>query len=160
GTEVIASGTATSEGELTRSKDGSALVLTGDDTTVGGSSVSGTNTASVPRIVGLVGTNVAVDLTTTTTQFSTNDVRTATAAGSQIWAVGANSGVIALPDAGSGAGTVVSTTNTNIRVIHIFNNQLYYSTGAGSGVWSVGAGEPNSTSIAANKLPGVSSTSP
>ena len=49
---LILSGTATSEGALSRSADGSALVLTGYDAAPGGAtSLSGTSAASVNRTV-------------------------------------------------------------------------------------------------------------
>src|SRR5438552_8037486 len=62
---LIASGIATSEGLITRSIDGRSIVLAGYGTTIGGStSLSGTTSATVPRVVGIVNAATNVDTTT------------------------------------------------------------------------------------------------
>jgi hypothetical protein len=129
---LITSGTATSEGELSRSADGSALVLVGYNTNrPAASSVSGTSTSggsAVLRAVGSLDSLGNFTLQATTTSFSANNIRTATANGSNFYAGGANSGTVLLPAGSSGiAGTAVQTTNANTRVNNIFNGNLYYS---------------------------------
>src|SRR5215475_9867169 len=49
---LIASGTATSEGLLTRSTDGLYIVLSGYDAALGTSGLAGTTSSAVPRVVG------------------------------------------------------------------------------------------------------------
>ena len=164
-TPLISSGTATSEGLISASANGGEVVLTGYEAGLATqpSSVAGSTSASVPRAVGVLSSTGSVDLSTTTTQFSANNPRSATADGSTIWITGANSGVITTPQGGSGLGTVVSALpNSNLRVIQIFNGQLYYSTGSGTnpGIWSVGTGEPTSTGVVAAQLPGMKTSSP
>ena len=162
-TPLISSGVATSEGLISPSANGGEVLLTGYKAGLATqtSSLAGSASATLPRTVGVVSSTGNVDLSTTTTEFNANNPRSATASGTTLWLAGANSGVITTPQGGSGAGTVVSTTNTNLRVIQIFNGQLYYSTSsAGGGIWSVGAGLPTSTGTVATQLSGVTTASP
>src|SRR5262249_7862810 len=93
---LIASGTATSEGLLSRSADGRYLVLTGYGTTVGGAtSLSGTTATAVPRVVGRVDSAGAVDTSTALTDFASgNNPRSATSNdGAEFWVAGGAGGV-------------------------------------------------------------------
>ena len=171
---LTASGQASSEGLLTLSADGKYLVLTGYNAAVGtasiASSVTTAGASQVLRDVGLVSITGNIDTSTTTTSFSGNNPRSAVydpaannGAGA-IWIVGANTGVVETTDGGSGAGTVVSSTVTNLRAIEVFNGQLYVSTGSGStrGVYSIGTGEPITTGTTSTSsvvdAPGASSS--
>lgn len=159
---LTASGTATSEGGLTLSPDGSTLVATGYASVPGTASIAGTSatasTGATLRVVGLVNVgNSNIDTTTTTTEFDKNNPRSAVTDGTNVWIAGANSGVIEEPIGGSGAGTVVSTTVTNLRQLEINGGQLYVGTGSGTAVriGAVGTGLPTITAQTATNLPGL-----
>ncbi|NJL10037.1 MAG: hypothetical protein HC908_07305 [Calothrix sp. SM1_7_51] len=69
--QLIASGTATSEGLLTRSADGQYLLLTGYARDLGGTgSISGTAGATVGRTVGRVDAQGNVNTSTVLTDFA------------------------------------------------------------------------------------------
>jgi|GEM_PF-1767740 len=144
---LIISGAATSEGFITRSTDGSSILIPGYDTTIGGStSLSGTTSATVPRGVGVVTTNGNYSLAVSANIFSKNNIRGVAGDGnSNYWMSGATTGTIY--SAGGTSTTTVSTSTTNQRVIHIYNGQLYYSTGSGTvGIYAVGTGTPTTAS--------------
>ncbi len=154
---LTASGTATSEGALSRSADGRFLVFTGYDAALGTTSVAGTASSAVARTIGLAAADGTINTSTTTTLFSGNNPRGATSTdGTDLWVVGGNSGVIYTTSGSSGPGTVVSTTVTNIRTVSVFGNQLYISTGSGTAVrvGAVGTGTPTSTGQTITNIPG------
>ena len=159
---LMASGTASSEGLLSRSADGRYLVLTGYAAPVGTASIKGTSSTATPRVVARVDAAGAVDTTTKITDaYSGDNVRSAASAdGSSFYVAGAKDGVRRYP-LGGGAATSISTTPANLRQLNIFGGQLYTSSGAGTGtkgVLSVGTGLPTSTGQAATRLPGLSDT--
>ena len=139
---LIASGTAGTEGQLTRSTDGLYLVLTGYDAAVGTASLSGTSASSVPRTVGRVDYAANIDTSTALTDFASADKPRAVASpdGSVFWVASANSGtryVGALGDA-----TSIPIDPTNIKALSIFGGQLYASTSTTVGSFG---GLPTST---------------
>ena len=70
--QLIASGTANTEGLLTRSTDGRFLVLTGYASNIpNAANLTGTSSATVNRTVGRVDANGNVDTTTALTNLST-----------------------------------------------------------------------------------------
>ncbi len=162
--QLIASGTAASEGLLTRSVDGQCLWLTGYARDVGGTgSISGTTALAVPRVVGRVAADGTINTTTALTDFaSTVSIRAAAATDcSNAWIAGGNTGVgyvalgsTAVANAGN---SIVSTTITNLRQISIAAGQLYISTASGTAVrvGMVGTGLPTTSGNAIAILPGV-----
>ena len=150
------SGTATSEGFVTRSADGQYLIAVGYDAIPGTAGVVGSTT--IPRVIARIAFDGTIDTSTTTTSFSGGNIRSATSTnGSEFWAVGANTGVVYTPYGGSGAGTIVSNSVTNIRVAGVFDSQLYVSSGSGSfrGVNTVGAGTPTTSGQTTTRLTGL-----
>ncbi len=153
------SGTAGSEGALNLSANGAYLVVGGYD--VG---VSGTTQGS--STVGLINASGNVDTSTTTSQLSGNNTRSATSSdGSEVWVAGA-SGTVAQTD-GSSSGNILSTKN--VRVISIVptsvsptgSTQLYVSSDKTNGISSLGSGLPTSGSASLSNLSGMtSSTAP
>ena len=149
---LVASGTATSEGLITRSSDGKSLVFAGYDAALGTTGVKSSGTLTIGIIK-----NGATDTATSTTTLNGDNIRgVAYDGGSGFWLSGAN-GLAYVNYASSGAGTSLRTANT--RAVSIYNNQLYLSTGAGTGgVYSLGTGKPTSgtptaTSVAASSSP-------
>jgi hypothetical protein len=146
------SGTATSEGTLTRSADGRYLTLGGYDADPGTASIAGSTTANVNRVAGRVDFSGNVDTSTAITDaFSGNNIRSVVSNdGQQFWMTGGNSGIRYI-DFGGGATTQINTggatNNTNSRVVNIFNGQLYVSAAQGGfvGVSTVGTGLPTAS---------------
>jgi len=132
---LIASGTATSEGLMTRSSDGQYLVLTGYDAPIPTTSLAGTAASTVPRVVGRVDASGNIDTTTTLSDFaSANNPRgVASTNGTDLWFGGAANGV-RYATLGSTTSTQLSTTVTNIRGVAVFAGQLYNSDSSGSAV--------------------------
>lgn len=157
---LIASGTAISEGLLTRSTDGRYLLFTGYGTNLtSGLALASTAATDLPRVVGRVDAAGNLDTTTALTNFSTgNNPRSAASDnGVNLW-VGGGAGGMAYTTLGSTAVTTVSTTPvSNIRQVAIFGGQLYLSTSSGSTVriGAVGTGLPTSGPVTTTSLPGL-----
>lgn len=155
---LTASGSATSEGLLTRSIDGRYLVLTGYNAAPGTASVVSTSAATVNRVIGRVDAGGAVDTSTALSDaFDANNIRSAASIdGTSFWATGANSGVRYVSGLGASTSTQLSTTVTNLRQVAIFDNQLYVSTSSGSAVrvGTVGTGTPTTPGQTISNLPG------
>ena len=160
---LTASGSSTSELQLTRSVDGHALALAGYGAVPGTAAVAATATTAVIRVVGLVGADGSVDTSTNLgPAFSGAAVRSATTVdGSSFYVAGSG------PSTGSGSGiqyvpfagftpTQINTTPVNNRVVNIFNGNLYLSSGAPGflGLSSVGTGLPTSGPQTVTLLPG------
>jgi DNA/RNA endonuclease G (NUC1) len=154
---LTASGNSTTEGFLTLSANGLYLVLAGYDADTGTLAVPGTTSANNARVMGRVDGSGNIDTTTGITDaFSGGNPRgVASNDGSSFWAVGSASGV-RYATLGSATSTSVSTTNTNLRQVSIFNGQLYISSGAGSiRIATVGTGLPTNSGNAMTSLPGM-----
>ncbi|MFL6140241.1 MAG: ExeM/NucH family extracellular endonuclease [Labedaea sp.] len=143
---LTVSGSATSEGELTRSADGRYLTVAGYDADPGTAGVVGTTTSAVARVVARVDGTGAVDTSTAITDaFSTSNVRgAATDDGSRFWVSGSTGGVRLAALGSTGSTTQInSAAPVNLRAVAIGGGQLYVSTGSGTtGVYAVGAGLP------------------
>lgn len=156
---LTASGTASSEGELTISPNGQYVTLTGYNAVAGTLNVAGTASSAVNRTVGIY--NVAtgnIDTTTALTDAATtgNNIRSAvTTNGNDIWLAGAAGGVRYTTD-GATTSTQLSTTPTNIRQVEIFNGQLFASDSSGTAIrlGTVGTGEPTTAGQTITNLPG------
>jgi len=146
---LVASGTATSEGLMTRSVDGHFVLLTGYDAPLPTTGLAGTTGAAVPRIVGRIAANGTVDTSTQVLDgASGNNPRSvASTDGTQIWFTGGAGGVRFLSAGNTNATTTqLSTTVTNLRQVGIFGSQLFVSDSSGSAVrlGAVGVGLPTS----------------
>ena len=155
---LVASGTATSEGMLTRSADGQYLLLTGYDATPPVVSLAGTASVAVNRVIGRVNAAGTVDTSTALTDFaSANNPRSAVSSdGSKFWMSGGNGGV-RLAALGATTSTDVSTTVTNLRQLGIAGGQLYVTTSSGTAVrlGTVGTGLPETTGQTITSLTGI-----
>jgi hypothetical protein len=157
------SGTAVSEGEVTLSADYRYVVCAGYDATIGTAGVAST---TLPGTIGRVDTAGGINTSTYFSRtsglaYSGNNLRSAcTSDGSSFWGSGTGSatgGVRYIPlGTTGGAGTPVSTTITNTRVVNIFNNQLYVSSQTGAfSLSKVGTGLPTTTGNTISNLSGV-----
>jgi len=137
---LILSGSASSEGALTRSPDGRLLVLAGYHVALSNSSASlaGSSSVSTPRALGALdftGTFSLVGLTTN--EFDKNNIRSGTTDGrGNYWGAGANSGTLYL---GNSTPALIQTAVTSTRVIQALEDDLYFSTSSSEpGLWKVG----------------------
>ncbi|WP_198174754.1 beta strand repeat-containing protein [Spirosoma arboris] len=151
---LTVSGSASSEGILKLSADGRYLTMVGYDADVATAGVA--SSGSFDRVVALIDNNRSINTTTVLPQsaaYNTNNIRSAVSSdGTAIWTAGTAStnsrgGVRATTLGATDGGTQVSSTVTNIRVVGIFNSQLYVSTSSSTflGVSSVGTGLPTSS---------------
>src|SRR5438067_9892638 len=149
---LVASGTATTEGFLSRSEDGRYLVVPGYDAALGATVTSST---TVPRVIGRVDANGAVDTSTSYIDAaSAGNLRSATSSdGSRYWTSGSTQGPRTIVH-GATTATVISTNNTNTRQINIFADQLYLASGAGTvRMATIGTGLPTTAGQTTAPLP-------
>lgn len=143
---LISSGTATSEGALSRSADGRSLFFAGYNTTLPfATSLPASTSTTVPRGFGSVNASgTYVFGGSTTTQFSANNIRSAVSDGqNNIWLAGATGGTYYFGN--NGAAATVQSSIANTRVLNIENGNLYFSTGSGTrGIYGF-AGAPTTT---------------
>ncbi len=146
GVQLTNSGSASSEGLVTVSPNGLSLTIAGYNATTGVASIVNTLSSANARVANTIAADGTVTRAGSTgTAFSANNIRSAITNGTDVWAVGANTGVYDLTNS-----TTVSSTVTNARQVGIFagaaNGQLYLSTGSGTqGIYSVGSGTPTTT---------------
>jgi uncharacterized repeat protein (TIGR01451 family) len=164
----FASGTASSEGEISRSADGQYLIATGYATTFA-SSLANTTATQVNRVVARIDVSGNIDTSTALTDFaSTNNPRSAASVdGSSFWVAGGAGGVRYVMNVGATASTDLTSTAAsgsfaNVRQLGIFNNQLYSSSGAGTntfkGVETIGSGLPTSGAQTVTRFPVLTDT--
>ncbi len=129
---LVISGSAATEGLITRSADSTFIVIPGYDT-------SATNTTALPasgstgikRVVDTVGLAGIGGRAVSTTAFSGKNIRGAVkGAGNDYWAVGGGGGVQYLGH--SNAAAALGTTVTNIRALQASGGNLYFSSSTGS----------------------------
>ncbi len=154
---LVASGSASSEGLLSRSVDKQYILLTGYGTTIPyASSLAGTTSVAVPRVIGVISVNAAINTSTALTDAASgNNPRGACSTdGTNLWISGAGGGVrYAL--SGATTSTQLSTTPTNIRAVNIFDGQLYASASSGAfRLFTIGTGVPTTSGQTSVNLPG------
>jgi predicted extracellular nuclease len=155
--QLIASGTATSEGLLTLSADGHYLVATGYAANIPTTGLAGTAASSVNRVIGRIDAARNVDTSTALTDWATgNNPRSgASVDGRAFWLAGA-AGSPAYATLGATTSTQLSTTVPNLRQAEIFGSQLYVSDSSGSTVriGSISGGLPTTSGQTITNLPG------
>ena len=148
---------------MSRSADGLALLFTGYSSAIpAASSLSGTTSASVNRVVAILNQAGTLDASTRLSDFASgnNPRSVASTNGTDIWVAGGAGGIL-YTTKGSATSTVLNSTQGNNRQVGIFNNQLYVSAAAGTGVVrlsTVGTGTPTTTGQTITGLPGISAT--
>jgi hypothetical protein len=163
---VTLSGTATSEGTLLRSGDGRFVTLAGYAAAPGMASVASSASTAVPRVVARVAGDGTIDSRTTLGMaYTGNNVRSAfTSDGSAYWVggTGAPGGIHYQPLAGAMEPVNVLSMPSNIRVVSVFEGQLYATAATGTpapgwyGVLRAGAGAPTTAGETATLEPGFS----
>ena len=135
------SGTATSEGNMTRSANGRYLILGAYGAAPGVTTIAQTTSAAYNRVIARIDATGNADVTTKLSDaYSANNIRGACSVdGTAFWTSG-NPGIRYATLSGTSS---VSLVATNCRGAGIFGGQLYLSTGSGTtGVYAVGTGMP------------------
>ena len=147
GVRCTSSGTATSEGALTLSRDKRFLTIGGYDAAAG---AAGVVASAASRGAARIDMNQNAVVTAFTDAFTTNNIRsTVSDDGSQVWMAGANQG-IRYGTTGSTT-TLISSAITNNRVMNFTGSELMFSTGSGAnrGIYTLGSPAPTSGPVAA-----------
>ncbi len=150
---LIISGSAASEGALTRTPDGRLLVLAGYQIPLANAAVLGPPLADadaslVPRALGVVDMGGTFALAAVTTnQYSQNNIRSGASDGAgNYWGAGASSGTCYL---GGGAPATIQDSLKNTAVIQDIGGNLLFSTSkTAPGIWQI-SGTPTQASSAA-----------
>jgi hypothetical protein len=159
-TPLVISGSATSEGALSRSADGRFLVF-GGYANLYSSSLASASATVAPRGVGYVdATGIYTRAVTSTSFYTGNNIRGAASDGNgNYWGAGASQGTNYFGTVSTA--TLIQGSITNSRAVNIFNNQLYLSTGSGThGIYSIGTGTPTSPATATIAIATGSTSSP
>ena len=139
---IVTSGSGASVGGMTRSENGRYLTVPGYDNNVGVAAASYL-TAAMRTIDGTGNVGAGIQGTFHTTG-AANFRSTTSDDGVNFWTAGSGTGIL-YSNNGTTV-TTVSTTQTNTRVINIYNSQLYYTTGSATiGLYKVGTGKPTTT---------------
>ena len=144
---ICLAGNASSEGQLSRSTDGTFLTLFGYKAAPPyTSSLTASLSANVSRTIVKINQAKTVSfVASTSTVFSAGNPRGIVSTGTDFWTIGSNTGVYHFAPSLSDSG-LVSAPPTNIRRIGIINNQLYFTTGSGTkGLYKVGTGLPTTS---------------
>jgi hypothetical protein len=135
---LVQSGTATSEGYMSLSMDGTKLVIVGYNTDVGVATIASTSTTganAVPRAVATVDYNGIYYMQIVTTNFSGSNIRSGASDGANNYWATSPLGAYYL-----GLSSPASPLwNTNTRVMEMLNGTLYCSSASASGVYNLGA---------------------
>lgn len=153
---LTTSGTATSEGYLSRSADGQYLLVPGYDAAPGDGSITTTNWSAVNRVIGRVDAAGNIDTTTALGDtLSGQNPRSATSTnGTDLWITTANAG-IRYATFGATTSTSIGSTPSSLRVAGVVDGQLYVSAASGSiNLATVGSGTPTTSGQTITNLPG------
>ncbi len=164
---LVASGSATSEGQMALDAERNHLIVPGYDTSAGTTSVA--SAANVGRKIMSVAPSSFYSVARVLSQslvYNTNNFRAATANGFTYYGSGtattsALGGVQLMAASGATKISNTATVISNSRTVQIINGQLYVATGSGTqGIYAVGAGVPTTNSASTIVHSGGSGTSP
>lgn len=159
-------GTSTTFGAMARSADARYLVAGGYDAAVGTTSLGSSSPADVNRIVARIDAAGAVDTTTRITNAYTGSggaFRSATSDdGTAFWlgGTGTQGGVQYTTFGTTAASTLITLAGDNVRVVHVYEGQLYGGSGSAAlaPVFQIGTGLPTTSGQSRDILPGLSDT--
>ncbi len=163
GNQLVASGTATSEGFITRSTDGLYLMLTGyrPNPFPYTASLSGTAGSAVNRVIGRVNSAGTLGTMALADYATGNNPRSACSQnGSAVWMVGGAGGLRYAAWGDASSIQVTTSALVNIRQVKIFGSRIHVSTASGAAntlVNSVSGGLPTTTDQYFMTLPGLPS---
>ncbi|HQR41756.1 MAG TPA: autotransporter-associated beta strand repeat-containing protein, partial [Gemmatales bacterium] len=147
---LTVSGSATSEGLMTRSTNVLSLTFGGYDADIGTRTIAGTSATVAPRVIGQVDSNASYtrigSFGTGAYTVGTANIRGVLRDNNNYWGSGTSGSGSTGGIWFQGGPTQVSTANNNTRAINAFNDQLYFSTGSGTpGIYAVGSGFPTNS---------------
>ncbi|HVD99500.1 MAG TPA: lamin tail domain-containing protein [Cytophagaceae bacterium] len=128
----IAAGASGSEGFLTTSTDGSFLILGGFSVTGTTTTVSGTASSTVKRVLYTVNAAGVATKVDSTTNYTGNDIRGGISDGTNYWAAGASNTGEGISYMGPGTPVSLGVNPSNVGPkaygLRIFNGNIYYAT--------------------------------
>jgi DNA/RNA endonuclease G (NUC1) len=155
---AVLSGTATTEGLLTRSSNGAYLVVGGYDAALATATLTTSTSATVNRVIARIDSAGNVDTTTALTDAISggNPRGAASTNGTDLWISGTSSGGgVRYASLGATTSTSLATTPTNLRSVAVYGNQLYTSSQSGAfRLATVGTGTPTTSGQTITNLAG------
>ena len=160
---LTVSGTAGSDGHISLDSERTHLIVAGYNAVPAVAAVS--TTPGINRTIYSIdpaGTATNVADVSQTNCYKTNNFRSATAAGNRYFGGGTGSSATGGVQYMSGSSnTQVGAVPNNLRVVQIFNGQLYFSSAtAPTGIYAAGTGIPSVSGTSATILPGITAASP
>jgi len=163
------SGSSTSEGFLKVSTDGNYLTMAGYGVIPGTATPQSSTPTAAARVIARIDMSQNVDTSTALGDaYNGSNIRSAISTdGNNFWTggnagsgLGASAAVRYETPLGTTTSTQMNSTTTNIRVVNIFNGQLYASSSSGTqlGVATVGSGLPTTSGQTLTELPGMPTT--
>ncbi len=158
---LFATGNQAAEGLMTRSGNGGHLIVTGYDSTQGGSA-QGSDAMFFPRVIGKVTPDGSVDTTFTSQSLASGGhIRSAYSVdGQTFWATGSTTGLTYWVPGDSNLHQVTAALQS-VRQVNAFGGQLYISAPTNLvdfRLGSVGTGLPTSENNSIQNLPGYPGT--
>jgi hypothetical protein len=145
---LTTSGSATSEGLISRSTDGASILVPGYAVAPGTASVATSTAAVAPRELGVVSVDNTVRTFTAGSLLGGNNVRSVASVHDTSFYLGGAAGIAYVNGT---AGTATSLTTTNTRALNITNDQLFFSSGSGTtGIYAVNGLPSTAASFSAN----------
>jgi hypothetical protein len=160
GVPFTLAGSASTEGELSLSTNGSYLLLAGYVADAGTASVGSSSSSTIPRAVCRVDAQGNFDTSTRFNAFSGGAMRgVASSDGVSMWVSGSSSGTtggVQSVQFGGTTPTRLITAPDNARAVGIFGGNLYISSASAPylGIAQVGTGLPTTAGQTATPLPG------
>jgi len=161
---LMDSGSATSDGQLTRSADGTGLNLAGYNAISGDLSIVNSGGAT-NRVIGFINAAGVIDTSRNLVAFTNgNNFRSVVSVnGSAFWCGGPTNDTSVANLSGGiiyyTNGTAVKLASNDIRYLGIFGGQLFFSTQtAPIGIYALGSGLPTSPAAASLVIPLVGGT--
>jgi hypothetical protein len=152
---LTTSGSATSEGLISRSADGASLLVPGYAVAPGTASVGNSTAAVAPRELGVVSVDNTVRTFTAGSLLGGNNVRSVASVHDTSFYLSGAGGIAYVNGT---AGTATSLTTTNTRALNITNDQLFFSTGSGTtGIYAVNGLPTTAASFSATLVAASSS---
>lgn len=147
---LTTSGTATSEGQLTRSADGQYVVVAGYAAYAGTTSLANTFSFNVNRAIGSVDVNYNYTRNVLNgTFYNAQNIRSAARNGNNFWAAGVRNGITYFGGSSPADSVSNSLQLNNFRVIQDVGGKLFASTGNSNvtlglrkGIYQIGTGLP------------------
>ena len=158
GNMLVASGTATSEGLLTRTVDGTAVIAGGYNAATGTASITSSNSSTINRTIGVIKYDGSVDVTTKLSDnISPSNIRSAASTdGTSFWVGNAALGVRYATLGATASTQLNSVAPTNIRQVNIFSGNVYFSTSSVTpGIYQLGSGLPTTGGLTPTVLIGT-----